>query len=307
MALTYDQLTAITRKKFIPKLVDNIFDSNPLLKRAKEKGWQELIDGGEKIMVPLNYAKVSSAGWYEGSETLNTADNEIITAAEFTWKQLYVNVSIKRSDELKNSGDAQVVSLVKSKVQIAEKTMSDYLGTGLYSDGTDTKSIVGLRDITDVDQSVGGISQTDYSWWRGQQDTSTTTLTIPALRTQMTAATIDNDRPSVITATRSNFDRYHGLLQPQERFQDKDTANGGFANLMFAGVPFIADSYCPSAHIFGLNEKYLHLFVHKQENFRFEDFVKPVNQNVKVGKLYWMGALASSNNRMHFSFTGITG
>ena len=163
MPLSYDQISAITQKKFIPKLYDAVFDSNPLLQRAKKK-FYEKIDGGERILVPLNYAMTTSSGWYSGSETLQTSDNEVISAAEYTWKQLYANISISRMDELKNSGDSQILSLVKNKVKIAEKTMDDKLGTGLYSDGSDAKSIVGLRDIVAVDQTVGGIAQSSYSW-----------------------------------------------------------------------------------------------------------------------------------------------
>ena len=79
MALSYDQISSITRKKFIPKLYDNIFDSNPLLQRAKKK-WYESIDGGERIIVPFNYAMTTATGWYTGAETLDTTASEEITA-----------------------------------------------------------------------------------------------------------------------------------------------------------------------------------------------------------------------------------
>lgn len=46
MPLTYSEISAITEKKFIPKLYDNIFDSNPLLKRLRDKGAYEKLDGG---------------------------------------------------------------------------------------------------------------------------------------------------------------------------------------------------------------------------------------------------------------------
>lgn len=49
MALTYDQINAITQKKFMPKLYDNIFDSNPLLMRMKKGDGYKKIDGGERI------------------------------------------------------------------------------------------------------------------------------------------------------------------------------------------------------------------------------------------------------------------
>lgn len=306
MALTYDQISSITEKKFIPKLYDNIFDSNPLLMRAK-KSWYEKLDGGEKIIVPLNYAQTTASDWYVGSETLSTTDNQNITAAEYTWKQLYANVSILRIEELKNSGDAQILSLVKSKIKIAEKTMADKLGTGLYSNGSDSAEIVGLRDIVAIDQTVGGISQTDFSFWQGKVDSTTTTLSLAAMQTQWNAATVDNDSPSVLVSGRSIYNSYYNLLQPQQRFMDSESAKGGFQSLMFNGAPFLADSHAPSGSLFMLNEAYLHLFVHKDEDMRFEPFTKPINQNVKVGKVYWTGAFGSSNNRLHAVLSAITG
>lgn len=69
MSLTWDQVSAITEKKFLPKLVDNIFDSNPYYMRIKQKSLMKL-SGGTSIMQPLNYAATSASGWYTGSETL---------------------------------------------------------------------------------------------------------------------------------------------------------------------------------------------------------------------------------------------
>lgn len=302
MALTYDQINAITEKKFLPKLYDNIFDSDPLLQRLKKKSYMKL-DGGTKIIIPLNYAQVSAAGWYTGAETLSTTDNELITAAEFDWKQLYVNITISRRDELVNMGDSQVVNFVKSKTQIAEKTMIDLLGDGLYSAGTNAKSIVGLASQVDSGNTVGGIPQGDYSWWQSQEDSSTTTLSMAGLQTMHTTLTKNNEGPTVVIGERADYNRYYALLQPQQRFQDGDTAKGGFQNLMFNGIPFIASS--KSTNLYMLNEQYLHLCVHKDEDMRFEPFQKPENQNVKIAKIYWMGALGSSNCRMQGKFTAI--
>lgn len=305
MALTYDQLSAITEKKFIPKMYDNIFDSNPTLSRMKDKSYEK-IDGGERIVVPLNYAQTSASGWYAGADTLSTTDNQNITAAEYTWKQLYANLSILSSEERKNSGDAQKISLVKSKTQIAEKTMEDLLGTGIFSNATDPKSIVGLRQIVGTSNTVGGIDQTANSWWQAQVDSTTTVLTVSAMNQKWNAATVGNDHPTVGITTRTIYGLYYALLQPQQRFVDSESAKGGFQSLMFNGVPVIIDSHCPSSSLFFLNEKYLHMFAHKDEDMKFEPFQKPVNQNVRVAKVYWMGAFGSSNNRMHALLSAIT-
>lgn len=305
MALTYDQVTAITQKKFIPKMYDNIFDSNPLLQRARKKGWYEKLDGGERIVVPLMYATTSSSGWYSGSQTLDTSDNQNISAAEYLWKQLYSNISIRRDEELKNSGDSQILSLVKNKVKIAEKTMADTLGSGLFSDGSDSSAIVGLRSIIGTANTVGGISQSTNSWWQAKVDSSTTTLSMAAIQTINTQCTVDNESPSVGICTRTIYDLYYGLLQPQQRFAESETAKGGFSSLMFNGIPIIPDSHCPSSNLFLLNEDHLHLFVHKDEDMRMTDFQKPTNQNLKLAQIFFMGALGSSNNRLHGKLSAI--
>jgi len=306
MALTYNQISAITEKKFIPKMVDNIFDSNPLLQRFKKGDVYTSVDGGTEIIQPLNYAQNSSGGWYSGAETLSTQDNEVLTAASYSWKQHYDNISILRSDELKNSGGPAILKFVQQKIKIAEMSGQDRMGTGLYNAGSDSKAIAGLRSIVSTSNTVGGIAQGTYSWWQAQVDSTTTTLSIAAMNSRFSACRIGADKPTVITCGSTLWDLYYNLLQPQQRFQDAETAKGGFSGLMFNGCPVIDDSHAPASHMFFLNEKYLHLYYHKDENFRFEPFQKPVNQNAKIAKIYWMGAFGTSNARMQGALTAIT-
>jgi hypothetical protein len=47
-----------------------------------------------------------------------------------------------------------------------------------------------------------------------------------------------------------------------------------------------------------LNEDYLHLFYHKDRNFYFDPFRRPVNQDAIVGKILWMGQLVCDGPRM---------
>lgn len=287
MALTYDQISAITERAYIKKLADNYFDSNPLTKRLKEKSL-ELLDGGTSILQPLNYANTTASGWYTGAETLSTIDNENLTSAEYQWKQHYANISISRIDELKNSGDKAILNFVKEKVKIAEKTMVDNLGTGVYSAGTDPKSIVGLRSIIATSNTVGGIAQSTNVWWAAQVDSTTTTLSLQALQALYNACSIDSDHPTVITSTRAIYNLYYGLLAPQQRFVDSEVAKGGFTSIQFNGIPFIADSKVPTSHVFMVNENYLHLYVHKDENMKFRPFQSPDNQNVRTAEeQYW--------------------
>jgi hypothetical protein len=304
MALTYDQITAITEKKFIPKLVDNIFNANPLLKKLKQN--EEMQPGGDKVVCPLNYAIVSASGWYQGSETLSTTDNEVITAAEYDWKQLYANISITRRDELRNMGDSAIINFVKSKVEVAEKTIRDKLATALYNDGTDAKQIQGLKLAVGTANTVGGIDQSTYSWWQANVDSSTTTLTLSAMQGLYGDCGEGTEYPNIAIGDQDMFDRYYALLQPQQRFASSEMADGGFKSLQFNGIPVVVDANCAAGDLYMLNLDYLKLMPHKDENFRLEPFVKPINQNVKVAKIYWMGVLASSNNRRQGLLDSIT-
>lgn len=60
MAVSVDQLTAITQRYIMPKMFDNIFDSNPLLKRIMASGQYMSVSGGTSIDLPLNYAQTSA-------------------------------------------------------------------------------------------------------------------------------------------------------------------------------------------------------------------------------------------------------
>jgi hypothetical protein len=304
MALTWDQVSGITEKKFLPKLYDNVFITSALLSRMKKKSYKKL-DGGTSIMIPLEYAAISSSGWYTGADTLSTSDNETMSAAEYAWKQNYANITISRRDELVNSGDSQKVDLVKSKMKNAEKSLAQVLATGIYNAGTTTNALIGLQAIINTSSTIGGISQSTYTWWAAQLDSATTAFSISALQTQFLACTFNNESPTVVMATKANYNRYYAQLQPQQRFMDSESAKGGFSSLMFNGIPFIADDYCPANNIMLLNENYLHLCVHKDEDMRFSGFQKPENQNIRLGQIFWMGALGSSNNRMHARLSAV--
>ena len=264
------------------------------------------VSGGTQICVPLNYATTTASGWYSGADTLSTSDNDNITAAVYDWKSAFAGIAITEEDELKNSGDAEQLNLLKSKMQIAEKTLKDIIGTGLYSDGTTAKSIVGLRDIIATDQTVGGISQSTNSWWAGQVNSTTTTTSISAMNALYQNASVDNEVPNFIVGTRTIYNAYYALLQPQQRFMDEETAKGGFQNLMFNGAPVVVDSHVPASNLMMLNLNHLHLFYHPKRNFSLEPFQKPINQQVKVARILFMGAFGSSNNRLHGRFSALT-
>jgi hypothetical protein len=195
-------------------------------------------------------------------------------------------------------GKNQIVNFVKAKVQAAEKSLSSIMGTDLFGDGSTAKAIDGLSLIAAITGTYGDIAKATYSWWQGDVDSTTTAITVPVLRGAIGDITIDGDGPTCLATTQDIYDDIYGLIQPAQRFADKDTANAGFTNILFEGKPILVDSHCTASYLHLINENYLEFIVHQDEDFRFEPFIKPTNQNVSTAKIYWAGALTCSNCRM---------
>ena len=97
MALT-NTLSALTREKFMPILVDNIFNSNALCLKLLKNA--EKLDGGSKIIVPIEYATNSNTGWltYTASGAMGAGTDQDITdiaqRSEWNWATAYTAVLI---------------------------------------------------------------------------------------------------------------------------------------------------------------------------------------------------------------------
>ena len=304
MPLSPNQLASITRSKFIPKLADNIFDSNPFLERAKRKG-ALMLDGGLDIRMPLGYAQTTAAGFFGAGDTFSVADNEQLAVAVYNWKFAYANIMLKEAEILQNSGDSQVISLVKAKTMMSEKTLADILGTALWNTGSNADAVHGLRYLLSASNSPGGISQSTNSWWAAGLDSTSTVVTMYALQAGFNAATIGSQQPTVAYTTRTIYNLYYALLQPQQRFVDTDTAKAGFSSLMFNSIPIIADSHAPSSYLAMINEDFMKLVIHEKDNFQMSDFVRPANQRVKVAQVFFTGNLCSNQNRAHYLFSAL--
>ena len=117
MALNYDNLSALTKDKYIPTLVDNIFDSNVLTHRLLRKSTPAA--SGNKVLQPLEYGKATSKGFYNGYDILDTSPSEVFTDAEYQWKQAYATISISGREEMLNDGPERVIDLLEAKVKNA--------------------------------------------------------------------------------------------------------------------------------------------------------------------------------------------
>ncbi len=164
MALNYDNLSALTRDKFIPILVDNIFNSNALLLKLMKNA--EKLDGGKKIIIPVEYGKNTTQGFithsnYANSATTVNSDSEIISGAEYEWATAWQGIYMDGRDEHLNNGDSAVLSLLKAKMKNAEKSLKDLFGTSIFASGGATTG--GLTSLNATGYVHGTTTATDFT------------------------------------------------------------------------------------------------------------------------------------------------
>ena len=307
MALSVSQLAAITHRLIIPKAVDNIFGSNPLLKRLKDKGRK--FDSGREIVQPIVYDDVNAVQEYEGGEVLSTELNDNLTAATFQWRQYSAFFGVTGREEIINDGSKGILNLLKMKQKITEVSFMDKLGTDLQGTNSTGKKLDGLGLLLDdTSTSYGGISSTDFSGWVAYVHSLATagTLSLFELQKMQGRATISGDRPTVQVTRQSVYDKVWSLIQPDQRFTDSGMADAGFGGVKLNGIPFVVDSHVSgsdygSANNFlqMLNEAYLDFVTHSRINFKVVPIPQTKDQDVKMVRIFWAGNLICSARRMH--------
>lgn len=204
---------------------------------------------------------------------------------------------------LKNNGDAAKLKLVMSKTKIAEKNIRENLGYGLFSDGTEysSKIITGFGAMVSDSSSYGGISISDLPDWAAKiEDNSGTAraVTMALLQRVDGLCTEETDTPTFLTCKQAIYDQIWSLYQPHQRLHNAQMAKLGFSNVLdFNGKPIITDSHNADGEILFINENYVQLAIHKEENLRSETIERLETSASMLARIFWAGNLVCSNRR----------
>lgn len=297
----YDEILSTTLANHMPKLVDNVFSARPLVYFLKQAGQVRTISGGAKIVLPLMYGQNDTAASYSAYDTISITPQTGITAAEYSWKQYAASITISGIEEAQNNSEEQIIDLLEAKTFQAEETITEKFDEMfITSDGTGNsgKDWLGLEVLVkDSTGTVGGIDASTDAWWESYVEGTAGPLDLASMRTAYNSTSVGNDQPNVILTTQTLFEAYEDLLQPQERFMDSKTADGGFQNLLFKGAPVVYDNYVSAGDMFFLNTKYIRLVGHGENWFKPTPFVRPTNQDARYAQILCYGELTISNRK----------
>tara|TARA_R110000868_G_scaffold148231_1_gene369953 strand:- start:257 stop:1222 length:966 start_codon:yes stop_codon:yes gene_type:complete len=304
---SYTEIISTTLDAYRGKMADNVLNHSPMLAKLNAKGKVDAASGGAKLLENLMYDENGTFKWYSGYETLSIEGSDVLTSANFDWKQANANVTMSGLEELQNAGKQAVHNLVKSRIMVAEKTMQNNVAASMFYANTESggKAIGGLQHlVADLPTSgtVGGIDRSTNTWWRNQYyDFSTESIT--ASNSTITAAmnrtylrcTRGTDSIDLVVAGETYFTYYEESLQAQQRFMSETKAAGGFNAYKYKNADVVYDSNCAATRMYMLNTDYLHFRPHENRNFVTLDRKSSVNQDATVVPIYWAGNLTCSN------------
>lgn len=311
---TFTELVSTTWRNHAKDVKDNVSNHNALYRRLADKGQTRREDGGLTIAQPLDYAANGTYQRYSGYDTLNIQQSDVITAAEFQWRQIALNVVASGLELRVNSGGNAIVKLAKARIKNAMRTFKNEFSYDLYADGTLPNQINGLQAlVADAGTgTVGGIDSSSWSFWQNAVQSAAAPLqgggaiipsatTIESLMLPLWLNQVrGDDSPDIIVASNDYFTFYEQSQVSIKRYTDTTTANGGFISLKYknADVIFDGGSGIPAAHMYFLNTDYIEMVVHRDADLSVQEDMKPYNQDATVVPILWMGNLVVSNRRL---------
>lgn len=314
---TFTELVSTTFRNHSKQVADNMSKHNALYRRIMEKDKARTTDGGLSIVVPLEYANNSTYQRYSGYDTLNINAVDVLTAAEFPWRQIAINVTASGLELRSNSGSNKIIDMAEKKLKNAQKSAANGMSVDLYSDGTLSNQIGGLQAIVaDAGTgTVGGINSSTYTFWQNLvqsaaaplQGGSAITMSATTIEAQMLQLWIKltrgADTPDLIVMSDDYYAMYETSQTSIKRYTTDGSQNfvggaGPSIKYKTADVFFDSSGGIPNAHAYFLNTDYLEVVSHEDANMTIMDEMRSINQDAVVIPILWQGNLTCSNRSL---------
>lgn len=298
----FNNIVATTLQRYFTdggKAVDNIFKRSAALDWLKNTAKLDA-QGGSKAVFPLQYAANGSFQWYSDYDALTPVHGEeIVTAAEYDWKQSAIFVPMSGMEQAKNSGDRAVINLLKTKVENAEMTFAEQMETAFLTyTGTESagKAMGGLPSLVESTGVVGGINSATQTYWNGYIP-PTATYSLALHSKAYNTVSYAGDACDFQVTTQLLWETYEGKLQPNQRFMDAKTAEAGFTNLLHRGSKVVWSDLMPATKWYFLNSRHVKLAVLDGNWMKFRGFVEPYDRDAKYGLITCYSAFGTNGRR----------
>ena len=310
LVTAWSELATTTFRKHDTEIADNVSKHNALFRRLKDKGRMRTEDGGLTIVEPLDYQANSTYQRYSGYDVLNINAVDVLTSAEYPWRQVAVNLAASGLELRSNSGASRIFNFTKAKLKNAQRSMANGMSVDIYSDGTLANQIGGLQSIiADTGLgTVGTINATTFAFWanivqsaaaplQGGGAITVSSSTIESLMLNLwIKLTRGMDAPDLVVFSDDYFAFYEQSQTSLKRYTADQNGEGGMISMKYktADVFFDSSGGIPAQHGYFINSDFLELVAHRDANMTVMDQLKSVNQDAIVIPILFQGNLVCS-------------
>ena len=297
------ELTAVTRRAFIPRFIVQIYQASPLLAALLQNA--QMASGGvSSVTVPVQGQAFVNAQMSDYSGGFNQPSvQQGAFEADFNLALMITPIPFLGMEGAVQI-NAAVIPLIDARMNDSGNASADLLATKLWNSAGVNSSI----DITSLGDTVGNtgtygnLSRVTNTWWQSgvgsvggsPNPTRATILQFIVAATKKNGGempTLGVCGPGTWTALAQDFVAQEVYaLSPGEGF---DQAAGGvrslFTALVVAGVPIYLDPYAPEGLFYFINDRYFSVFMHEDAAFAFTGFASTL-PNMQLG---YIGALVA--------------
>lgn len=315
------ELTAVTRRAFVPKMIVQIYNTSPFLAAALANA-QTATGGVSSVSVPVQGAPFVNSQWtgYDGTFA-QPPSQQGASLAEFNLKAIVTPIPFLGMEGAVQL-DHAVVPLIEARMNDATNSAVDALSQAGFNNTSNNQQLIGLPGAVDDGTNLvtyGNINRTANTWWQSRVVAMGSVAATRQLVLR-NIASVNLRGAEMPTFGLMGFGTWINLandfvgsesyqIQPGMGFDsDADRPRSAFRALDVAGVPVYADPYCPEGILYLLNSNYLNLYVHEMASFAFTGF-ESLLSNYQLG---YIGAVLSllelvlTKPRTSGRFTGYT-
>lgn len=317
------ELSAVTRRAFIPELIVQIYQASPVLYMLM-RGAQRAAGGVGNITVPVQGNAVTTPQYIDfGGSFSQPNDITGLFDASANLSVAAVPIPFFAMESLIQSTET-IIPRLKVKMADAKQQMIQLWSNSLFGVSAQTSlSLQNLQSAYDNGTTYGtyaNITRSTQTFWKSTVYSSAgAVLTRSKMIFYLLAATSKSggERPDLVIVSLADWTT---LMQefmtveqfvtgPGSRYGKDDAINAGFSCLMLGDTPIVADLYCPVGTAFVFNTKYFALYISEDAPFVFSGFYSaiPNMQLANVGVMIVAAQTLSTKPVSGVQVTGITG
>ncbi len=323
----YNELTAVTRRTFIPRCFVQIYFATPTLMHML--GSSLKAGGGlSQLTIPVQGQSMVQ-GQYTGPAGGFNAPmvTPALQNAQFPMVYWVVPVPLYFGERVLQSSSETVISTLKARMNDVWAVTVQNFATNMFTNNTANTLFPnsfydGFDNGTNV-QTYGGINRSlaGNSFWNGQYYNVSTAAAAGATRALMANWILQAQdaaggelpdfgimNPGDFATLNQNFVAIE-QINPMvgNTYALPTTVRSSFPNINISGVPIYADHFCPKGELYFINKRYTNMYLDEYMSFEFTGFqsLQILNQIGQQGTMVTGYNTVTAKPVANAHFTGI--